>query len=186
MRPRAKLRLFVVVLAFVDVKTRRCHRSTRPSCKTFHTPSKAIRLLIFSNHLPRFMGYCKTSFLHILTYIPPYFRGQSMNTYRHQKYKFANQSIYTLISNLSGRPDIFLGSATLKKWGPKNGVQKPGCKNQGHCYSKREKARLPPLFLNNNDPAFCTLLFAPHILDPVFFQGGKPTPLFITRIKGTD
>ena len=68
-RPRAKLRLFVVVLAFVDVKTRRCHRSTRPSCKTFHTPSKAIRLLIFSNHLPRFMGYCKTSFLHILTYL---------------------------------------------------------------------------------------------------------------------
>ena len=88
-RPRAKLRLFVVVLAFVDVKTRRCHRSTRPSCKTFHTPSKAIRLLIFSNHLPRFMGYCKTSFLHILMYIPPmcYFRGQSMNTYRHQKHK---------------------------------------------------------------------------------------------------
>ena len=89
-RPRAKLRLFVVVLAFVDVKTRRCHRSTRPSCKTFHTPSKAIRLLIFSNHLPRFMGYCKTSFLHILTYVHTsnmLFRGQSMNTYRHQKHK---------------------------------------------------------------------------------------------------
>ena len=26
------------LLAFVDVKTRRCHRSTRPSCETFHTP----------------------------------------------------------------------------------------------------------------------------------------------------
>ena len=41
------------------------------------------------------------------------------------------------------------------KKGPKNGLQKAGCKNQGHCYSKREEAAQPLLFLNNNDPAHC-------------------------------
>ena len=38
-------------------------------------------------------------------------------------------------------PDIFLGSGTFKKPGPKSGVQKAGLKKQGHCYSKRQKAR---------------------------------------------
>ena len=38
--------------------------------------------------------------------------------------------------------------ATLKKEsGPKYGVQKAGCKKQGHCYSKRGEARLPLLFV---------------------------------------
>ena len=37
-----------------------------------------------------------------------------------------DQSICTLISNLSGRPDIFLGSGTLKIYGAKYGVQKTG------------------------------------------------------------
>ena len=50
------------------------------------------------------------------------------------------QSICTHYSSLSGRPDIFLGSGTLKKPGLKYGVQKAGCKKQGHCYSKREEA----------------------------------------------
>ena len=52
--------------------------------------------------------------------------------------------ICTLISNLSGQPDTFLGSGTLKKW-----VQKAGCEKQGHCYSKREDAAGPLLFVNN-------------------------------------
>ena len=43
------------------------------------------------------------------------------------------------------------------------------CKKQGaktgSVYSIREDARLPLLFLSNNDPVFCTLLFATHILD---------------------
>ena len=43
-------------------------------------------------------------------------------------------------------------------------------KKQGHSYSKKEEARLPLLFLNNNDPVFYTLLFAPHILDPIFLK----------------
>ena len=44
------------------------------------------------------------------------------------------------------------------------GFKKQGVKKQGNCYSKREEARLPLLFLPNND----TLLFATHILDPFF------------------
>ena len=46
-----------------------------------------------------------------------------------------------------------------------------GCKNQGAktrvIVIHKEKWQ-PGLFLNNNDPVFCTLLFAPHILDPIF------------------
>ena len=64
------------------------------------------------------------------------------------------ESICTHYSNLSGQPDIFLGSGTLKKQGPKYGVQKAGCKKQGHCYSKREEAAWSFLSLSNNDPIF--------------------------------
>ena len=39
-----------------------------------------------------------------------------------------------------------------------------GCKKQGAKSSVIQKeAALPLLFLNNNKPAFCTLLFATHI-----------------------
>ena len=48
---------------------------------------------------------------------------------------------------------IFKGLELLKNRGPCF-LQKPGCKKQGHCYSKREKTRLPLLFLNNNDLGF--------------------------------
>jgi hypothetical protein len=41
---------------------------------------------------------------------------------------------------------------------------KQGAKKLGHCYSKREEAAWFLLFLNNNDPVFCTLLLATHIL----------------------
>ena len=54
------------------------------------------------------------------------------------------------------------------------GCKKQVAKKQGHCYSKKEEARLPLLFLNNNDPVFCTtLLFAIHILD-LFFKVPDP------------
>ena len=59
-----------------------------------------------------------------------------------------------------------VGLWTWKKPGPKYGVQKAGCKKQGQCYSKREKARLSLLFLNNNEPVFCTLLFATYFFGP--------------------
>ena len=54
-----------------------------------------------------------------------------------------------------------------------------GCKKQGAknkvIVIQKEKRQLP--FLNDNDPAFCTLLFASHIFDLIFFQGHKP-PMF--------
>ena len=42
-------------------------------------------------------------------------------------------------------------------------------KEQGHFYSKKEEARLPLHFLNNNDPAFCSLLFSGPYFGPDFF-----------------
>ena len=35
---------------------------------------------------------------------------------------------------------------TMKKSGPKYGLQQAGCKKQGHCYSKREEAAWPVCF----------------------------------------
>ena len=79
--------------------------------------------------------------------------------------------------------------ATLKKirskiWGAKSRVQRAGCKKQGHCYSKREEAACSFLFLNNNDPVFCTLLFAPHILDLIFFSRSQTDPCFQIENSG--
>ena len=45
------------------------------------------------------------------------------------------------------------------------GCKKQGAKKQGHCYSKREEAAWPLLFLNNNDP----LLLHPAFLKPIFW-----------------
>ena len=38
-------------------------------------------------------------------------------------------------------------------------LKKAGCKKQGHCYSKKEEAAWPLLFLNNIDLVFCNLFF---------------------------
>ena len=70
---------------------------------------------------------------------------------------------------------------TWKKLVQNMGCKKTGCKEQGHCYSKTEKVRLPLFFLNNNDPAFRTLLFAPCFLHPAFFN-----PYFGLVFKGTN
>ena len=50
-----------------------------------------------------------------------------------------------------------------KIWVAKSKVQKTG-----PLLSKIEEAALPLLFLNNEDPVFCTLIFATHILDLFF------------------
>ena len=50
------------------------------------------------------------------------------------------------------------------------GCKKQGAKKQGHCYSKREGAAWPLLFLNNNDPVFCTLLFTGPYFGLDFFK----------------
>ena len=48
---------------------------------------------------------------------------------------------------------------------------------------------LPLLFLYNNKkswPYFFQPDFVSHILDPIFFQGRKPTHVFTFRIVGAD
>ena len=57
------------------------------------------------------------------------------------------------------------------------GCENQGAKKQGHCYSKREEARLPLLFLSNNDPVF----LHPDFLQPIFwtfFSGSQTDPCF--------
>ena len=64
-------------------------------------------------------------------------------------------------------------------------LKKAGCKKQGHCYSKREEARLPLLFLNNNDPVFCNLLFSgPYVFWTWFFSGSQTNPCFQNKNSG--
>ena len=50
------------------------------------------------------------------------------------------QSICTHYSSLSGWPDIFLESGTLRQ-GPKYGFQKAGCKNTGSLLFKKRRGQ---------------------------------------------
>ena len=73
---------------------------------------------------------------------------------------------------------MFLGSGTLKK-SSKYGLQNAGCKKQDHCYSKREEARLPLLFLTLFlHLAFCNPYFWP------FFSGSQTDPCFQNKNSG--
>ena len=78
------------------------------------------------------------------------------------------QSLCTHYSSLSGRPDIFLGSGTLKNQVQNMDLKKARSKKQGHCYSKREEATLLLFVLNNNNPAFSDPYFGP------FFKSSRP------------
>ena len=91
------------------------------------------------------------------------------------------QPICTLISNLQGQPDIFLGSGTLKKI---------GMQHQPYFFrfctiffrKQREEAWLPLLFLNNKKkspaPIFSTLFLYP-IFWTLFFSGSQTDrPMF--------
>ena len=73
-----------------------------------------------------------------------------------------------------------------EKKGSKIWVSKSRVKKTRSLLFKKRRGSCPLLFLNNNDPVFCTLLFASHIFDLIFFQGHKPTHVFKTRIVGTD
>ena len=55
------------------------------------------------------------------------------------------------------------------------GCKKQGAKKQGHCYSKREEAAWPLLFLQ---PAFCNPYFGP------FFTGSQTDPCFQNKNSG--
>ena len=75
------------------------------------------------------------------------------------------QSICTNYFSLSGQPDIFLESGKIRsKYGPEKSREQ----KTGSLLFKKRRMQLPLLFLNNNDLVFCTLLFAPLILDPDF------------------
>ena len=94
-----------------------------------------------------------------------------------------DQSIYTLIFNLSGGPDIFLGSGTLK-----NQVQNMGWKGQGtknRAIVIQKERRQPNLF------SFwikITLFLKPCFLHPVFcstfFSGSQTDPCFQNKNCG--
>ena len=51
------------------------------------------------------------------------------------------QSICTHYSNLSGRPDIFLGSGTLKKSSPKYGPEKSRVQKTGSLLFKKRRSQ---------------------------------------------
>ena len=68
-----------------------------------------------------------------------------------------------------------------KVWVAKSRVQK----NRVIVIQKEKMPGCLFSFLNKNDPVFCTLHLAIHILD-LFFQGHKPTHVFKTRIVGAD
>ena len=56
-----------------------------------------------------------------------------------------------------------------KKLGPKYGVQNTGCK-QRYCYSKREEAAWPLLFLNSIDPVFLHPAFCAPYFGQIFVK----------------
>ena len=80
------------------------------------------------------------------------------------------RSICTHFFGLSGPPNIFLGSGTLKNQVQNTDLKKAGFKKKGHCYSNRKETRLPLLFLNNNDPILLSLLFLGPYFGPDFFR----------------
>ena len=63
-------------------------------------------------------------------------------------------------------------------------MQKAGCKKQSHCYSKREEAALPLLFLNNNDPVFLHPAFFSPYFGPNFFSVSQTHPCFQYKNSG--
>ena len=69
--------------------------------------------------------------------------------------------------SLSSR-EIFLNFHSLKK---RLKILK---KISWNCYSKREEARLPLLFLNNNGPVYCFLIFSGPYIGPDFFLSSRP------------
>jgi transcription antitermination factor NusA-like protein len=53
-------------------------------------------------------------------------------------------------------------------------LKKAGCKIQAYCYSKREEAVWPLLFLNDNHPVFYNLLFSGPYFGLDFFKVPDP------------
>ena len=71
---------------------------------------------------------------------------------------------------------------TLKKWGTQIFVKKQVAKT-GSLLFKKEEAAWSFLFLNNNHPDFCTLLFEKKQGTP-FFSGLQTDPTFHNKNQG--
>ena len=65
------------------------------------------------------------------------------------------------------------------------GCKKQGAKNKVIAIQK-DAAALFSFGIIMTMYVFCTLLFASHIFDLIFFQGHKPTHLFKTKVVGAD
>ena len=77
-------------------------------------------------------------------------------------------------SSSQSAPTIFVLKTWVCSWpwkksGPNIGLQKSGWKKAGSF--EKSRCSLAFFFLNNNNPVFCTLLFATHtILDRIFLK----------------
>ena len=80
------------------------------------------------------------------------------------------QSICTHYSSLSGRPDIFLGSGTLKKSGPKYGPEKSREQETGSLLFKKRRGQAASSLLKKNHTVFCSLLFSGPDFGPDFYK----------------
>ena len=95
------------------------------------------------------------------------------------------ESICTQYSNLSGRPDIFLGSGTFKKLGTLLFAKSRVQKNRVIVIQRENRPGCLFSFWITMTLVFYTLLFSKSWV-PDFFQGHKPTLVFKTRIVGAD
>ena len=86
--------------------------------------------------------------------------------------------------NLRSEPDIFWGSGTLKKSGPKYGPEESCAQKTGSMLFKKRRGSMAFFFfLNNNDPVFCNQLFS----GPYFgsFSGSQTDPCFQNKNSGS-
>ena len=108
--------------------------------------------------------FIETENLLIYIYLTKWISGLTLSSFEMLKQESGISQNYKIAQSICTHYSCFENMGrfvTLKKIRSKIWTwKKQGAKKQGHCYSKREEARLLLLFLNNNDPVF---------LHPAFF-----------------
>ena len=99
-----------------------------------------------------------------------YFFGHCLFLFYKPHNSTFTHSICTHYSSLSGWPDIFLGSGTLKNQVQNMDLKKAGSKKQGYCYSKRENAAFSWITMT----LFFHLAFFRSIFWTWFFLSSRP------------